>query len=90
MQKVFDVKAIAERYAVALSTARQWIESGELPATNVSGPKAKRCRWRCSEDDLQQFEKRRGSVQPVAAAASRKNARTVTRPTKDYLQGGVQ
>jgi hypothetical protein len=88
MQKLFDVKAVAERYKVAQSTVCGWIAAGVMPATNVAGPKAKRRRWRISDADVAEFENRRGNLQPATAEVGRKGARTVARPVKDYLQNG--
>jgi hypothetical protein len=85
----FSPEAVGRRYGVARSTVIQWCEAGLLPAVDVAGPKAKRRRWRISEEDVAAFEQRRGNTRPADPVGSgRKGARTVARPVKDYLSAG--
>jgi excisionase family DNA binding protein len=82
-------ESIAKLYGVARSTVNEWIRAGVMPAVNVASPKAKRRRWRISEEDIATFEQRRGNLPPVANVV-RKNPRTIVRPSRDYLGGEVQ
>lgn len=82
-------ESIAKLYGVARSTVNEWIRAGVMPAVNVASPKAKRHRWRISEEDIATFEQRRGNLPPVANVV-RKNPRTIVRPSRDYLGGEVQ
>jgi excisionase family DNA binding protein len=50
---------VAKRLRVTADKVRGWIEAGELPATNVAKQGSTRPRYRISEDDLREFDKKR-------------------------------
>ena len=62
MEQRYSLSEIARLFGVAESTVHGWIVSGALPAINVAGPKAKRRRWRISESDVAEFQKKRGNT----------------------------
>ena len=62
MEKRHSPETIAKVFGVARSTVIQWCAAGLLPAVDVAGPKAKRRRWRISESDVVEFQKRRGNM----------------------------
>lgn len=91
MEKRHSPETVARQFGVARSTVIQWCAAGLLPAVDVASPTARRRRWRISETDVQTFEQRRGNTRPAdPVGTGRKGARTVSRPTKDYLSGGAK
>lgn len=62
MEKRYSLLEIARLFGVATSTVNGWIVAGDLSATNVAGPKAKRRCWRITESDIAKFQKKRSSL----------------------------
>ena len=63
---------VAKRLGVSADKVRSWIAKGELNATNVAAEKGGRPRYRISETDLADFQKKRQPSKPVAPAPRRR------------------
>jgi excisionase family DNA binding protein len=63
---------IAKRLNVSPDKVRGWIAKGELNATNVATGKGGRPRYRVSETDLADFQKKRQPSKPSAPAPRRR------------------
>jgi excisionase family DNA binding protein len=71
--KTFSVAEVAERYAVNVTTVRQWIAAGELPAVNTSRSRySKKPRYRVTQAALDAFEAARTPATPVERVRRRK------------------
>lgn len=62
---------VGDRYGVNFTTVLSWIAAGFLPATDCSRPTATRRRWRMDEDDLAEFDRRRGAKKTSATPRQR-------------------
>jgi excisionase family DNA binding protein len=63
---------VAERLGVSSDKVHAWIAKGELNATNVATGKGGRPRYRVSERDLADFQKKRQPPKPTAPAPQRR------------------
>lgn len=61
-------KQVADRLGVSVDKIRGFITNGELDATNVAAPTSSRPRWRISEANLTEFQKRRQPTKPTPTA----------------------
>ena len=78
MSKSLTPPEIAERYRISPDKVRQWIESGQLRAVDVSvKPGTGRPRWRIHPADLIAFESSRTATPPVKPQRRRKPANVV-------------
>lgn len=69
-------KKIATRYGVKIDTVYVWIQSGELPAIDVSCKRGGRARYAISAAGLAEFEAKRAIQKPAKAARRRKKQPT--------------
>lgn len=83
VQRRFAPDWVARLYGVTKQTVIGWCEDGTMPAVNVARASAKRKRWRMSEDDIEEFNRRRANG--LEAAKASPSRRTITRPTKDFF-----
>lgn len=61
-ERLLSLAEVAQRAGVGLDTARAWVRSGELAATDCSAKRnSKKPRWRVSPADLAVFEQLRGN-----------------------------
>ena len=73
---------LAKRWQVKLANIYSWIRSGDLPAINMSTGE-ERPRWRLTEADVSDFERRRRTTaSPVSA---RKQRHSIPTPAKDHF-----
>ena len=63
---------VAKRLGVSADKVRAWIAKGELIATNVAKGSGGRPRYRVSETDLADFQRKRQPSKPPAPAPRRK------------------
>ena len=63
---------VAKQLGVSPDKVRGWIAKGELPATNVATGKGGRPRYRISETDLAEFQKKRQPSKPPVPAPRRR------------------
>ena len=63
---------VAKQLGVSPDKIRAWIDKGELNATNVATGKAGRPRYRISETDLADFQKKRQPSKPPPPAPRRR------------------
>lgn len=72
-KQCFQVRDIAERYAVREHTVLAWIRAGELQAMNVGvRPKSGKPRWRITTAALEAFEAARSATPEPARKPRRK------------------
>jgi excisionase family DNA binding protein len=70
---MFTVQDVCDRYGVTVHTVLGWIRSGELRAVNVGRQqRARKPRWRISEEALVAFEQVRATSPPVPKPRRRK------------------
>ena len=69
---MFTPPQVAEHLGVSPDKVRGWIAKGELNATNVATGKGGRPRYRISETDLADFQKKRQPSKPPAPAPRRR------------------
>lgn len=67
VQRKLTPRQVGRRFGVAAVTVIDWCDKGLMPAVNVASPKARRRRWRMSEDDVEAFEARRGNREAVVS-----------------------
>lgn len=91
MTRRFAPDWVARLYGVTKQTVIGWCEDGTMPAINVARASARRKRWRMSEDDMEEFNRRRANGSEAAAKANSPR-RTISRPKKDYFaqNGGAK
>ncbi len=78
----YSVRDICDRYGVGEHTVLGWIRSGDLRAINVGrSVKAKKPRWRITEEALAAFELRRtpDPPQPKTRKKRRKSSSVIER-----------
>ena len=63
---------VAKQLGVSPDKVRGWIAKGELPATNVATGKGGQPRYRISETDLADFQKKRQPSKPPVPAPRRR------------------
>ena len=73
---------LAKRMQVKLAKIYAWIRSGELHAINVSDGD-ERPRWRITEADVSDFERRRRTT--AHAVSNRRRTRSLPTPAKDHF-----
>ena len=71
---------LAKRMQVKLAKIYTWIRSGELHAINVSDGE-ERPRWRLTEADVSDFERRRRTT----AAPAVRRRKTIPQPAKKHV-----
>jgi excisionase family DNA binding protein len=70
---MYTVQDIQRRYGVTEHTVLGWVHSGELKAVNVGRtPKAKKPRWRITQEALEAFEQLRTTTPTPPRARRRK------------------
>ena len=70
---MYTVRDLQRRYGVTVHTVLGWIRSGELRAVNVGRrPRAKKPRWRISQQSLEAFELARTPTPPPPRARRKK------------------
>jgi hypothetical protein len=70
---MYTVQDIQSRYSVTVHTVLGWIRSGELQAVNVGrNPKARKPRWRITQEALEAFELARTPTPPTPRTRRRK------------------
>lgn len=80
MKQSLSVKEISDRLSVTRETVLVWINSGELPATNVgTRPGLKVPRWRVKLVDLEAFELSRQATPPAKKTRRRATKETANR-----------
>jgi excisionase family DNA binding protein len=79
--EMLTVPEAAKRLGIAPEKVRGWIQTGELPASNVAQASSTRPRWRIDEKDLQQFSKSR---QPISARPRGDFASTAERSPRRF------
>ena len=73
---------LAKRWHVKLANIYSWIRSGELNALNMSTGE-ERPRWRLTEADVSDFERRRRTT--AHAVSNRRRTRSLPTPAKDHF-----
>ena len=71
---------LAKRWQVKLANIYAWIASGELRALNMSTG-SERPRWRLTEADVSDFERRRRTT----AAPAVRRRKTIPQPAKKHV-----
>lgn len=75
---MYTVQDLCVRYSVTVHTVLSWIRSGELVAVNVGrNLRAKKPRWRITQEALDAFELARTPTPPPPRALRRKRQRSV-------------
>ncbi len=73
---------LAKRWHVKLANIYSWIRSGELNAINMSSGE-ERPRWRLTEADVSDFERRRRTT--ASPGSARKQRRSIPTPAKNHF-----
>ncbi len=73
-RKFYTPPQLGEELGVGESKPRKWIESGELPATNLATSRGGKPRWRISSADVDEFLAARASQPPPPKATKRRKS----------------
>ncbi|MBL8820552.1 MAG: helix-turn-helix domain-containing protein [Planctomyces sp.] len=85
MQRRFSPEHVAKLFGVTKGTVIGWCEDGTMPAVNVARAAATRKRWRMSEEDIEEFQRRRQNGAPLQQAKGASGRRKAQRPAKDFF-----
>jgi excisionase family DNA binding protein len=78
-REYFKVSEIAQKMGVSEATVVSWIESKELPASDLSTKNAKKRLFRVSKTELESFVARRMTAEKTARTTSVPVARAKTK-----------
>lgn len=78
-ETVLNPAEVAKMFRVKPETVIRWVRAGLLPGTNVALPEATRERWRFTQANIDEFQRRRASKPAPVASPRRAKSRDAIR-----------